>query len=70
MHGVARQMAGLGMNSIFMTSIMASMQTQMGTIPLTGFTNYSGMFRNMTSHSSFWSNGDTPLTAIGGGMKN
>jgi hypothetical protein len=60
---------GQGMNSTFMTSMMTNMQTQLGTIPMIGgFTNYSGMFRNMTSHGSFWSNAGTPMTPMSGGM--
>ena len=61
-------MTGLDMNSSFMTSMMTGMQTQLGTTSLTGFTNYSAMFRNMTSHSSFWTSGGTPVTSMGGGM--
>jgi hypothetical protein len=60
---------GQGMNSTFMSSMMTNMQTQLGTMPMTGgFTNYSGMFRNMTSHGSFWSNTGTPMTPMSGGM--
>jgi hypothetical protein len=55
-------------NSAFMAGMMTSMQTQLGTIATTGFTNYSGMFRNMTSHSSFWSSTGAPMTPMSGGM--
>lgn len=60
---------GQGMNSTFMTSMMSAMQAQLGSMPMTGgFTNYSGMFRNMTSHSSFWTPTGTPMTPMTGGM--
>ena len=60
---------GLDMNSAFMTGMMSQMQTQLGVMSTTGgFVNYSGMFRNMTSHSSFWSNTGTPMTPMSGGM--
>ncbi|HEY5973660.1 MAG TPA: hypothetical protein VIU41_02865 [Geobacteraceae bacterium] len=73
MSGIAANvMNGLGMNSTFMTSMMSSMQTQLGTVPMTGsFTNYSGMFRNMTSSRYFWSTSTgttTPTTPMTGGM--
>lgn len=58
-----------GMNSTFMSGMMSQMQTQLGATPTSGgFVNYSGMFRNMTSHSSFWSNTGTPMTPMSGGM--
>jgi hypothetical protein len=57
------------MSSIFMTGMMSQMQTQLGAMPMGGgFANYSGMFRNMTSHSSFWSSTGTPITPMTGGM--
>jgi hypothetical protein len=60
---------GQGMNSTFMTGMMSQMQAQLGTMPMGGgFANYSGMFRNMTSHSSFWSTTGTPMTPMSGGM--
>jgi hypothetical protein len=60
---------GQGMNSTFMTGMMSQMQGQLGTMPMGGgFSNYSGMFRNMTSHSSFWSTTGTPMTPMSGGM--
>lgn len=60
---------GQGVSSTFMTNMMIQMQTQLGGMPINGgFTNYSGMFRNMTSHSSFWSNTGTPMTPMGGSM--
>jgi hypothetical protein len=64
----ANAMNGLDMNSTFMTSMMTGMQTQLGAISMTGFTNYSGMFRNMTSQSSFWSTAGTPMTPMSGSM--
>lgn len=65
----ANVMNGQGMSSTFMTNMMAQMQTQLGGMPINGgFTNYSGMFRNMTSHNSFWSNAGTPMTPMSGGM--
>lgn len=58
-----------GMNSTFMTGMMSQMQAQLGAMPMGGgFSNYSGMFRNMTSHSSFWSNTGTPMTPMSSGM--
>lgn len=60
---------GMNMNSTFMTGMMSQMQTQLGTMSTSGgFANYSGMFRNMTSHSSFWSNAGAPMTPMSGGM--
>lgn len=60
---------GEGVNSAFMVSMMSQMQTILGATPVSGgFVNYSGMFRNMTSHSSFWSNTGTPMTPMSGGM--
>jgi hypothetical protein len=65
----ANAMNGLSMNSTFMTSMMNSMQTQVGAVSMTGgFANYSGMFRNMTSHSRFWTDTGTPMTPMNGGM--
>ena len=55
-------------NSAFMASMMTTMQTQLGTISMSGFMNYSGMFRNITSHSSFWSSAGAPMTPMSGGM--
>lgn len=64
----ANVMNGQTVNSSFMTSMMSQMQTQLGVMPISGgFTNFSGMFRNMTSHNSFWSN-TTPVTPMSGGM--
>ena len=60
---------GQGMNSAIMISMMGTMQTQLGSMPMTGgFINYSTMFRNMTSHNSFWSNTGMPMNPMGGGM--
>lgn len=68
----ANVMNGRGMNSTFMTSMMSNMQTQLGTIPVTGgFMNYSAMFRNMTSNRYFWNItpvATTPMTPMRGGM--
>lgn len=64
--------SGLGMNSVFMTTMMTTMQTQLGAISTTGgFMNYSAMFRNMTSSRYFWdtSSGNTsPMTPMSGGV--
>ena len=58
-----------GMNSTFMADMRDQMQSQLGTMPMgAGFSNYSSMFRNMTSHSRFWSPTGTPMTPMGGGM--
>jgi len=60
---------GQGMNSAFMISMMSTMRTQLGSMPMTGgFTNYSAMFRNMTSHSRFWTSTGLPMNPMGGGM--
>ena len=60
--------AANGMNSTFVTNMMSQLQTQLGAIAINAvFTNYSGMFRNMTSHSNFW-NAGTPIITMGGGM--
>ncbi len=57
------------MGSTFMTGMMSQMQTQLGAMPMSGgFANYSGMFRNMTSQSNFWSPTGTPITPMSGGM--
>jgi len=65
----ANVMNGQGMSSPFMMNMMSQMQTQLGDMQINGgFTNYSGMFSNMTSHSSFWSNTGTPMTPMSGGM--
>lgn len=51
----ANATSGLGMNSPFMTSMQNLMQTQLAAMPMSGgFMNFSGMFRNMTSHQYFW----------------
>jgi hypothetical protein len=61
--------SGLGMTSPFMTTMITTMQSQIGAIPMSGgFMNYSAMFRNMTSSRYFWSNTGTPTTPMGGGM--
>jgi hypothetical protein len=47
-------MNGLDMNSSFMTGMRNQMQSQLATMPMSGaFMNFSGMFRNMTSHQQF-----------------
>ena len=62
------------MNTTFMTGMMSQMQAQLGAMPMAGgFTNYSGMFRNMTSHRYFWNTTagtTTPTTPMSGGMMN
>lgn len=70
MSGVAANvMNGSGMNSTFITNMMSQMQSQLGAMPVGGaFMNYSGMFRNMTGHSSFWSGTGVPMTPMSGGM--
>jgi NADH:ubiquinone oxidoreductase subunit 2 (subunit N) len=59
------------MSSTFMNSMMSQMQTSLGGIPVSsGFMNYSGMFRNMTSHQYFWNYSGgrmTPGTGMMGG---
>lgn len=66
---VTNAVNGLGMNSAFMTSMMTNMQTRLGAMPVSGgFTNFTGMFRNMTGHSRFWTNTGTPMTPMSGGM--
>ncbi|MDD2582548.1 MAG: hypothetical protein PHR66_11200 [Desulfuromonadaceae bacterium] len=60
---------GLGMDSQFMIGMMSQMQSQLDAMPISGgFTNYSGMFRNMTSQSSFWSSTGTPVSPMSGSM--
>ena len=60
---------GQGMNSSVMVSMMGTMQSQIGSMPMSGGSaDYSSMFQNMTSHSSFWSNTGMPMTPMGGGM--
>lgn len=61
----------LGMDSPFMTTMMTTMQSQMGAISTGGYMNYSAMFRNMTSNRYFWhttSGTSTPMTPMSGGM--
>ena len=72
MSGIAANvMNGMDMTSTFMTGMMSQMQTQLGAMPSTGgFSNYSGMFRNMTSHNQFWSNTGMPMSPMSGGMMN
>ena len=59
--------------STFMTGMTGQIQTQLRAIPtIGGFTNYSGMFRNMTSSRYFWTTpaGTTtpiPITPMSGG---
>lgn len=58
---------GMGMNSTFMTNMMTQLRTLLGT---TGFGNYSGMFRNMTSLGNFWNySGGRMRPGRGGGMR-
>lgn len=48
-------MNGFGMDSSFMIEMQNQMQATLQNMPSGGgFTNYSGMFRNMTSHTTFW----------------
>lgn len=73
MSGIAANAANhQGMGSTFMTAMMNTMQSQLGSMPMTGgFMNYSGMFRNMTSSRHFWnttSGTATPMTPMRGGM--
>jgi hypothetical protein len=70
MSGVAANVInGSGMNSAFMADMRSRMQSQLGAIPVGGaFGNYSGMFRNMTSHGRFWSGTGAPMTPMSGGM--
>jgi hypothetical protein len=61
--------AANSMGNNFMTGMTGQMQAQLGAMPMGGgFANYSGMFRNMTSHSGFWSPTGTPITPMSGGM--
>lgn len=73
MSGIAANVAnGLTIDSTFMTTMMTTMQAQLGAISTTsGFMNYSAMFRNMTSSHYFWnttSGATTPMTPMRGGM--
>jgi hypothetical protein len=60
------------MSSTFMTTMMSTIQAQLVAMPMSGgFSNYSGMFRNMTSNRYFWDNTSgtiTPTTPMRGGM--
>lgn len=48
-------MAGSGMESAFMLTMLTQMESYLISMPTEGgFTNYSGMFNNMTSHTTFW----------------
>ena len=64
-------MNGLGMDSPFITAMRNRMHTTLQNMPTgTGFMNFSGMFRNMTSHSTFWNytgNRWQPGGMMGGG---
>ncbi|KAF0217111.1 MAG: hypothetical protein FD174_3412 [Geobacteraceae bacterium] len=64
-------MNGLGMDSPFMTAMRNEMHATLQNVPIgAGFMNYSGMFRNMTSHSAFWNytgNRWQPGGMMGGG---
>jgi hypothetical protein len=68
----ANVISGQGMSSTFMTGMMSQMWSRLGAMPITGgFTNYSGMFRNMTSSRYFWNTTagtTTPTTPMSGGM--
>ena len=68
----ANVMNGQGMSSTFMTTMMSTMQSQLGSMPMTGgFMNYSAMFRNMTGSRHFWNTSSgtiTPMTPMRGGM--
>lgn len=71
--------SGLGMDSAAMTAVRDRMRTRLQNTPTGGgFMNYSGMFRNMTSHASFWNyssntwrpaGGMTGSGMMGGGMR-
>jgi hypothetical protein len=63
-------MSGLDMNSSFMTGMRNQMQTQLAVMPISGgFMNFSGMFRNMTSHQYFWNySGGQMRPGSGSGM--
>jgi hypothetical protein len=62
---------GIGMDSSFMTSMRNQMDATIRNMPIGGgFMNYSGMFRNMTSHNAFWNytgNRWQPGTMMGNG---
>lgn len=59
---------GLGMESAAMTAMRDRMRSRLQNTPSGGgFMNYSGMFRNMTSHASFW-NYSGGTWRPGGGM--
>ncbi|MSN27402.1 MAG: hypothetical protein GJV46_16255 [Geobacter sp.] len=73
MSGIASNVInGQSMTSAFMNNMMSQMQTQLGSMSISsGFVNYSGMFRNMTSSRYFWSTTagtTTPTTPMTGGM--
>ena len=61
---------GLDMNSSFMTSMRNQMQAELAAMPISGgFMNFSGMFRNMTSHQYFWNYSGGQMQAGGGMMR-
>jgi hypothetical protein len=67
----ANVMNGQGMNSTFMTGMKSQMQSQfLGEQGRGGFTNITGMFRNMTSYGSFWRSTGNPMTPMSGGISN
>ena len=60
---------GMGMGSAFMTSLQTQMQTMLSAMTSAGgFSNYSGMFRNMTSLHYFWSYSGSRWQPTGGMM--
>ena len=62
--------SGLDMNSSFMTSMRNQMQAELAAMPISGgFMNFSGMFRNMTSHQYFWNYSGGQMQAGGGMMR-
>jgi hypothetical protein len=52
---VYNAVSGAGMGSAFMQAMLTQMEAFLQSMPTGGgFMNYSGMFSNMTSHTTFW----------------
>ncbi|SNB45708.1 hypothetical protein [Geobacter sp. DSM 9736] len=61
---------GEGMNSVFMNTMRARMQTAMESLPAYGgFRNYSATFRSMTSVTYFWNFSGGRMQPRGGTMR-
>lgn len=60
---------GQGMTSTFMNTLRTQMRTMLAAMSVTaGFSNYSALFRNMTSHQYFWNYSGGRMQPRGGMM--